>query len=402
MKLTPAQSEIAKDKHRFKVINCGRRFGKTSLAVEAMKAKAVQKGGRRIAYIATTYQQARDISWEMLKKSCGEAIINANESRLELTLGSIDGEPSQIILRGWESVETLRGQGFDMLVLDEVASMRNFWLGWHEVLRPTLTSTQGSGYFISTPQGYNHFYDLYNQQVIDKDYKSFHFTTYDNPTIDKEEVDKAKLELTSDRFAQEYMADFRKTEGLVYPEFVREWHLTGERPREVIERIAGVDFGYTNPSAILTIDRDALGVYWVQKEYYKTGKTNIELIEYLKQEQPHVVYPDSAEPDRIQEMKSHGLNVREINKDVISGIDKVRELFKANRIKINENCINLVNEIETYSYPNKKTNRNPNELPIPENNHAMDALRYALVMNDRIRVDSSAKQFKPENVFIYN
>jgi hypothetical protein len=63
--------------------------------------------------------------------------------------------------------------------------------------------------FISSPKGFNHFYDLYNLEAKDKDYKSFHFTSYDNPFIPRDEIDKASKELTEDRFAQEYLADFR-------------------------------------------------------------------------------------------------------------------------------------------------------------------------------------------------
>ena len=401
IKFTAAQSQIALDDHRFRIACCGRRFGKSLLATYELIGVATRREGNNVVYLSNTYQQSRDIIWNSLKKIVQPIIINANESRLEITIRTKDGGSAKINLRGWESLETLRGMRFDFMVLDEVASYGGFWEGWQEVLRPTLTDTKGGCLFISTPKGYNHFYDLYNLQTTDFDYKSFHFTTYDNPTIDKEEVDKAKLELTSDRFAQEYMADFRKTEGLVYPEFVREWHLTEEQPKEIVERIAGVDFGYTNPSAILTIDRDAMGVYWIVKEYYKTGKTNIELIEYLKQERLHAVYPDNAEPDRIEEMRRHGINVRDISKDIASGINKVRELLKANRIKINKSCVNLVSELETYSYPDKMVNRNPNELPIPENDHALDCLRYAVTMNDQIRVSSFAKQYRPPT-FIYN
>ena len=67
MLLTNAQSQIARDKHRFRVVCCGRRFGKTTLAVEEIKGIAIL-GGRRIAYVANTYGQARDIAWESLKK----------------------------------------------------------------------------------------------------------------------------------------------------------------------------------------------------------------------------------------------------------------------------------------------------------------------------------------------
>ena len=52
---------------------------------------------------------------------------------------------------------------FDFLILDEVASMRNFWVGWNEVLSPTLIDRKGSAMFISTPKGFNHFYKLWKE-----------------------------------------------------------------------------------------------------------------------------------------------------------------------------------------------------------------------------------------------
>ncbi|NCU42657.1 MAG: hypothetical protein EOM19_08200, partial [Candidatus Moranbacteria bacterium] len=218
MILTSAQNSIARDTHRFRVINCGRRFGKTTLAVEEIKGIALSKNAR-IAYIAPTYQQARDIAWQMLINELKPIITKLNESRLELEVNNLKKGTSLIQLRGWESIETLRGQAFDFLVIDEVAMMRNFWINWEEVIRPTLTDRKGQVMFISTPKGFNHFYDLYSKEG--EDYKSFHFTSYDNPHIPAEEIDTAKEEMTEDRFAQEYLADFRKTEGLVYKEFSR-------------------------------------------------------------------------------------------------------------------------------------------------------------------------------------
>ncbi|NCU42433.1 MAG: hypothetical protein EOM19_07000, partial [Candidatus Moranbacteria bacterium] len=218
MNLTKAQAKIAKDTHRFRVVNCGRRFGKTTLAVEEIKAIAVYQEAR-IAYIAPTYQQARDIAWQLLIKELKSIATKINESRLEIEVENLKKTKSLVQLRGWENIETLRGQAFDFLVIDEVASMRNFNNNWEEIIRPTLTDRKGQTLFISTPKGFNHFYDLCNVQ--DKDYQFFHFTSYDNPHIPAEEIDKAKEEMTEDRFAQEYLADFRKTEGLVYKEFSR-------------------------------------------------------------------------------------------------------------------------------------------------------------------------------------
>lgn len=386
--LHPAQAQIASDTRRFRVVNCGRRFGKTLLSVWEMFGFALAKQDARIAYIAPTYQQARDIAWTELKKICSPVIFSVNESRLEVVVKNQHGGTSQIFLRGWESVETLRGQYFDFLVLDEVSSYRNFWSQWQEVLRPTLTDRKGQGLFISTPKGFNHFYDLYNLQNRDSDYKSFHFSTYDNPFVPREEVDKAKQELTEDRFAQEYLADFRKTEGLVYKEFSRDRHVLQRLPLyDRAKRISGVDFGYTNPAAVLSIDKDTDNRYFVTDEWYKRGQTDAQIADYVASLQFNEVYPDPASASGNAELRNRGVNVREVikNQDSIrNGISLVRELFKANRLFISANCVNLISELETYAYPDKRPDRNDDENPIKENDHALDALRYALMMDGGI------------------
>lgn len=376
MQLTKAQGTIALDRHRFRVLNCGRRFGKTTLAIEEIKGK-VAANKKKIAYIAPTYQQARDIVWEVLKKEFIGAYFN--EARLEIKVNDCT-----IVLRGWESIETLRGQAFDFIVIDEVASMRNFWSAWQEVIRPTLTDTKGHVLFISTPKGFNHFYELYNLEGTDRDYKSFHFTSYENTYIPKEEIDKAKEELTDDRFAQEYLADFRKTEGLVYKEFDRKVHLFDDDTKihDEVEVLAGVDWGFTNPAAVCTIVKDYRGHYWLTDEYYKTGQTDAQVAEYVAASKFSKVYPDPESPSGIKELRNRGVNVREVlkNKDsIVNGVQKVRELLKAGKLHIHKKCLNTIWEFETYSYPEKKE-YNAKEIPLDENNHMMDALRYVIYM----------------------
>lgn len=395
--LTKAQAQIVNDTHRFRVVNCGRRFGKTTLAILEMVGKAASRNDCRVAYLANTYQQARDIAWRELKKLCQPITRNVNEARLEIEITSKQGGSSFIWLRGWESVETLRGQRFDFLVIDEVAMMRNFWENWQEVIRPTLTDTKGEVLFLSTPKGYNHFFDLYQLEHDDNDFKSFHFITRDNPYIDIEEINKAERELPEDRFSQEYLADFRKSQGLVYKEFNRNKHLFDIKPNSINQIVLGIDFGYTNPTAVLEIVRDYDNVYWVVSEWYKTGKTNIEIVEYAKSIKHYAVYADPAEPDRIEEMRRHGLNTREVSKEIISGIDKVHQLFKENRLKIHRACSNLINELETYSYPDKKSDKNDQELPVKENDHALDALRYAIFALEKVGYQrTTAIQWKPK------
>ena len=387
------QNIVASDTHRFRVINCGRRWGKTTLAVEEIKGIALSREAR-ICYIAPTIQQARDIAWQQMIKEYKPIIVKAVESpSREIVVKNIKGTTSLIQLRGWEAIETLRGQFFDFIVIDEVASMRNFWLNWQEVIRPTLTDKKGQVMFISTPKGFNHFYDLYNTK--DSDYKSFHFTSYDNPFIPSEELDKAKEELPEDRFAQEYLADFRKTEGLVYKEFNREKNVSTEEPKTCIETILGIDFGYTNPAGQLPIKVDGDGHYWIREEYYKTGQTTDQIAEVALLYKSTKCYPDPAEPDRIEILRRAGLNCREVSKDIVAGVDHVRELFKQNRIHIHPDCKNLIYELETYRYPDKKPEQNEPEKPVKDNDHLLDCLRYALYNYKQIpiRKDSTPSYF---------
>ena len=388
------QKPVALDPHRFRVLCCGRRWGKTELSIDQIKARAAVPNSR-IAYIAPTYQQARGIAWERLKNDLRDAASSINEARLEIRL--VNG--SIVILRGWEAIETLRGQLFDLIVIDEVAMMRNFMRLWQEVIRPTLTDRKGEAIFISTPKGFNHFYELYRKEHEDTDFKSFRYTTYDNPWIPKEEVDKAKAELTEDRFAQEYMADFRKTEGLVYKEFNRDRHIyTGDDPAHA-KLITGVDFGY-HTTCVLSIKKDRSDRYWVSAEWYAHKQTDAQTAQYTAAIKPDECYPDPESASGIEEMRRLGVNIREVikNRDSVrNGISAVRELFKQNRLFIHASCENLIWELETYSYPEKRPDRNLDENPIKENDHAVDALRYALMMEPHTaETGEKAHHYRPK------
>ena len=412
VQLTPAQDVIALDTHRYRVLCCGRRFGKTTLAIEEIKGMALSKPSS-ICYVATTFSQARDIAWQSLKLALHPITQNLNESRLEIRVrvpekkGSGMPKPgetqkgSMIILRGWEAIETLRGQHFDLVVLDEVASMKDFWSNWKEIIRPTLTDTRGEGLFISTPKGFNHFYELFNMHETDTDYASFHYSSYDNPFLPQDEIDKAKIELGPERFAQEYLADFTKTEGLVYKDFRREFHLFTKFEGECVERLCGIDFGFSAPCAAIEIWRDRTDTLWVMSEFYERNRSDAEVAEYVAAKGYNRVYPDPEAPGAIKELRNRRVNVRQVikGKDSIqNGITKVRDYLRAGKLRIHVSCKNTILEFETYSYPDKKDSRNENENPIDENNHAMDAIRYVIMMLSSDR--AKAQQFYPSSPMI--
>lgn len=377
MLLHQTQDQVASDRHRFRVLRCGRRWGKTSLAAEEIKGIAIAKPSR-IAYIANNYQQARDIMWEFLKKELRGAVIGTNEQRLEIRVRTIKDGESLIVLRGWESVENLRGQAFDFLVLDEVAMMRNFWVNWQEVLRPTLTDRRGQTLFASTPKGFNHFYDLCNLELTDDEFKSFHFSSWDNPHLPQDELEKARETLPPDRFAQEYEASFQKTQGLVYKEFLREKHLYETLPEGTYQKLGAIDPGYRNPAAVLDARWNNEKLY-IEDEWYKRERTDVQIAEYVALCKFQAVYPDPENAGFIEELRLKRLNVKEVIKgpgSVASGIQSVRELLIRGDLKINKRCVNLIAEFEMYSYEEEVNERNERENPIKANDHALDALRY--------------------------
>lgn len=394
LKFHPAQEQIASDPHRFRVARCGRRFGKSWLAAYEMFVRAVAIDNARIVYYAPTRDDARDIMWKVLKEVCDTLIVgDPNESRLEMNVRNRHGTTSLIVLYGWEALQE-RGKGVGVknhfAVLDEVSKYTNFKYGWEEILRPTLIDVKGEALFISTTNGFNHFYDLCNKELEDKDYKTFHFTSYDNPFLPHEEIDKIKSEMTEDRAAQEIYAEFRKKEGLVYKEFNRQLHLydsqnINDGPGDVMYTIAGVDFGFTHPTAVPTIKKDYGGTYWITDEWFFSGKTEDEVTEYVASQKFAKVYPDPENASAIESLKKRGVNVRSVIKgkgSVLSGIQAVRELLKQNRLRINKKCINTIEAFEKYSYRETKGDETPNEIPDHAFSDMLDAIRYALVSDD--------------------
>lgn len=378
MELHNKQKEIINSNHRVKILNWGRRTGKTTVLGYEILTTLWNKEGL-VSYYAPTHSDARDIAWSIFKEILEPITIKTNESLLEITTQNSKGTTSMVRLTGWEAVKNRdKGRGVEnqLLVLDECAFYPNFKEKFEKVLEPTLLTSKGNLVIASTPNGFNHFYDLSVLAQENEDYFYSHATSYDNPFNDPDELERYRKAKPEDTFAQEYLADFRKIQGLVYKEFDRNIHITKMKPNVVIDTFAGVDWGYNHPTAIAVIHQDSNGVYWVMDEYYETEKTTDQIIDYAKTMDAKTFYPDPAEPDRILQMRKAGLVCRDVNKDVKKGIDTVRTLFKTGKLFIHENCKNIIAELETYRY--KEQNGIKTEEVVKEQDDLMDALRYAL------------------------
>lgn len=216
MQLHPAQQNIVRSKARFKVIRAGRRSGKSSLEIEDMAFTAVSKKDSPVFYLAPTQIQARAIIWEALKSRLAH-IAEINESRLEMKVPTQDGGFSVITVAGWENRENFRGRKAKKIYFDEVDTMKNFFIGFQEIFRPSLTDLGGSAMFTGTPKKENpNLRRLEKLAETDPDYAVFHFTTADNPYIPVEEIEKAKNELDHNTYRQEYLAEYVDNQGSLF------------------------------------------------------------------------------------------------------------------------------------------------------------------------------------------
>jgi predicted phage terminase large subunit-like protein len=216
VELLPWQQQVFKSKKRFKVVAAGRRCGKSRLAAWLLILSALdeQKGG--VFYVAPTQGQARDIMWQTLLELANPIIKSTHINNLTVTL--ING--AVISLKGADRPDTMRGVSLKMLVLDEYADMKP--MVFEEILRPALADQKGHCLFIGTPKGRNHFYELFKYAELkgDETFDAWHFTSYDNPLIDPEEIDIAKKSMSTYAFRQEFLASF---EALGSEMFKEDW-----------------------------------------------------------------------------------------------------------------------------------------------------------------------------------
>ena len=222
--LLPWQKTVFEDKTRFKVVAAGRRCGKSRLAATTLLIEGLRcPAGSAVLYVAPTNGQARQIIWNVLLDLGREVIASSHVNNQDITL--ING--ATIYVRGADRPDTLRGVSLTYAVLDEVADIKTE--AWEQVIRASLSDKKGRGLFIGTPKGRNWFYDIFRlgQSGDDEDWKSWHFTTKDNPLIDPKEIELAKKTLSTFAFKQEYMASFDNAGSDVFKE---DWIKYGEEP----------------------------------------------------------------------------------------------------------------------------------------------------------------------------
>lgn len=252
--------KVIGDDARYKVLACGRRWGKTLITVLMAMAVLFQPR-RRVWIVAPDYSLCEKVFRELYnilvtqlkiikpgKPGGGRARNQKGDYYLETPWGSV------LEAKSLENPDSLAGEALDLVIVDEAALAENIYDVWVQMLKPTLMDKEGSGIFISTPRGRNGFYKLFlmgqkgvrqkggdidilvdDKLGVDDDmseWSSFRQTSYDNPLLasspekSKEEIDKNYKEAVNNgkvvQFKQEYLADFEAVADMCFPGFILE------------------------------------------------------------------------------------------------------------------------------------------------------------------------------------
>ena len=223
------------DGKRFAVVVAHRRFGKTVAALNHLIREAVlnEKETPRYAYIAPTYGQAKRVAWDYLVKYTTPLGGTNNISELR-----VDFWGRRIQLYGSDNPDSLRGQFFDGVIIDEVGDQNPKI--WTDIVRPALTDRKGWCLFIGTPKGHNHFKELRDRAEKEEGWGLLEFKASETGVVDETELKAAKNEMGEDKYRQEFECSFdAAVEGSYYGQILNELeekkHMQ-EIPREELSR----------------------------------------------------------------------------------------------------------------------------------------------------------------------
>ena len=388
MPLSPTQKEVAIDTHRYRILVCGRRWGKTTLAIREI-CRIAKEPNKDVYYLAPTYRMAKTIAWKRLKNKLTDLkwIKKINETELTLTLKN----NSTISLKGTENYDSIRGISLSACVFDEFAFMdSDVW----DVVRPALADQEGSALFITTPVGKNNWaFDLFNMQdKFPEDWKSFSYTTLQGGFVSEKEILAAKEQMSEKQFKQEFEASFETANHLIAWAFSREFNVRSLENPNVSTIHIGLDFNVTPGTACIMV-KQGEDLYVIDELYLNdthTGEIADEILRRYPKSQI-IAYPDPAGSARKSSsggltdhaiLRNAGMQVKaparhNAVRDRINSLNA--RLCNANGVRhlfIDPKCKYTLESLEKYAY--KDSTLVPDKGGKYDFSHMFDALSYAV------------------------
>ena len=227
----------------------------------------------------------------------------------------------------------------------------------------------------------------------DKNYYSLHFTLDDNPYVDEGYKQRIRDSLSGLFYKRNYLGLWCLAEGAIFDFFDRKVHVLAKPPTAAEYWIASIDYGSVNPFCCLLVGVST-GKYtqtgkrmWVEKEYYydpkSTGRQKVnsefaqDVSEFLEPYAVKALYCDPSAAAFKLELQRKGIHVIDADNDVDNGIQTTTSEMKKGNLYILSECKNTIREIESYVWDSKQSDKGE-DAPLKKNDHACDALRYAV------------------------
>lgn len=210
------------------------------------------------------------------------------------------------------------------------------------------------------------------------DYEFIHSTYKDNQFVNEEY--KQTLESLKNEDLTYYNIYALGLRGIAQDIIYKPYTVLNEFPVNFQETIAGLDFGFNNPTSLLEVNLKDKEFY-LRELIYQTKLTNQDLIELLKEllkekaiDTDLPIYADCAEPQRIKEICDAGFNCLSSDKSVKDGLDFCK---RAKYYTLPTNT-NLNQEAKFYKYKTDRITGKAIDEPVKFRDHLMDCKRYAI------------------------
>lgn len=256
-------------------------------------------------------------------------------------------------------------------------------------------SVEGSKIFCTTnPDSPNHYiYTNYVKSEVNEDVEVWTFLLTDNPTLSKEYVEFIKRQYKGTFYARFIEGLWVVAEGLVYSTFDKDKHIVPHsqivemvQQRKFKEYIAGIDWGYTDPMAVLLYGVTPDYKYYLIDEYFKTHKQPEDVKSWLLEKQTEYgffiryVAVDNARPEHVPKIKGNW-TIKDKKPTIEGSISTVRSIINFDRLYQSDKCKNTFSERLSYRYPTEEElgkSSYKSDTPIDEHNHTLDSERYIL------------------------
>ena len=400
------------NKHRWSVLVCHRRFGKTVCMINHLIKSALMCPHKnpRFAYIAPTFKQAKSIAWDYIKQFTDKIPLtkfNETELRVDLPNGA------RITLLGAENSDGLRGIYLDGCVIDEYANVEGKLFA--EIIRPSLSDRKGYCVFIGTPAGMNNnFYDLYQHAQGAEDWFNYKAKASETKIVDQEELDKAKEVMGEKKYMQEFECDWvANIEGAIYGEEISKLDDKKQLARVPYDPTLPVstawDLGVADHSSIIFFQQKGTAVQII--DYHEERGHGLPHYIQMLNEKPYV-YKDHFAPHDIDVQEfGNGKTRREIayqlgvrfrvvpKLPVEEGIHAVTMLLPRCWIDT-DHCKNLIDALRHYHRKYIDKNRMFRSKPVHDwSSHACDSMRYLAVGLQELNTRQIAPQSVADNSY---